>query len=235
MRMWVHRLSIGASGAPKGAIDYSGVQDDLLEVARAIRLEPPELDGDYSAAETYLRTELFDRRTLRQGWGAPGMDVRRERRFKNSYVIALRRYWRSFPDDILDELRRAEGEPYKLFEALQPLYEEASGRLHIVQRMNEMSVGDIVFVPNVPEPSRTFTVVRVRTPYDFEERDTTAARFAWEVDFSHRRGVDDVRSFRYAQDTLQAQAFGPPYRRAIELVRSREEQFREFVRRHYAG
>lgn len=233
MRMWVHRLSVGASGAPKGAVDYSEVRDDLLEVARAVRLDPPDLDGDYSDAENYLHNELFERRTLQQGWGAPGMDVRRERRFKSSYVIALRRYWRSFPDEVLAELRGVEGEPYKVFEALQPLYEEAAGRLNIVQRMNEMSVGDVVFVPNVPEPSRTFTVVRVRTPYDFDERDPATVRAAWQVDFGHRRGVKDVRSFAYGHDTLQAHAFGPPYRRAIELVRSREEQFSEFVRRCY--
>jgi hypothetical protein len=231
MRMWVHRLSVGEAGTPTAAVDYSDVEADLLEVAREVRKDPLDLDEAYTAAEEYLRAELLERNFLRQGWGAPGMDVRRERQFKKSYVIAMRRYWKSFPAAVLEELRSASGEPYKIFQAIQPLYEEAAGRLRVLQRMNEMSRDDVVFLPNVPEPGNTFTVVRVATPYEFDERDPAAARAIWEIDFGHRRGVKDVRTFPYGKDTLEPGIFGPPYRHAIDPVRSREQQLRDFVHR----
>ncbi len=231
MRMWVHRLSVGASGAPTGAVDYAEVEADLFEVARALRAKPSTLDHDYTAADAYLKAELFERKVLRQGWGAPGMDVRREGRFKSSYIIAMWRYWGSFPPSVVEELRSASGEAYKIFQALQPLYEEATGRLHILQRMNEMSRGDVVFLPNVPEPGSTFSVARISTPYDFDDRDVVAARAVWQLDFGHRRGVSDVRTFSYGRDTLETGAFGPPYRHAIDAVRSREQLFRRFVER----
>lgn len=229
--MWVHRLSAGEAGKPTGTVEYAEVEADLLEVAKALRTSPSSLDRDYTPAGPYLLAELFERNVLRQGWGVPGMDVRRESRFKTSFVVASWRYWGSFPAEVLEELRLASGAPYKIFQALQPLYEQATGRLRIVRRMNEMSKGDLVFLPNVPEPGKTFSVARVATPYDFDDKDPTAARAVWEIDYGHRRGVRDIRTFAYGRDTLEKGAFGSPYLHAIDLIRSREGLFRGFVQR----
>jgi hypothetical protein len=234
--LWVHRLSVDESGSPEGPVKLAEVEDHLFEVAKAVMVGPREQFEDQpKQAREFLRSELFDRGVLRQGWGAPGMNLTRSTDFLKNYVIAMWRYWQSIPLKVRDELREGSSGNYAaLFSVLQPYYREAAGRLTILRRMVEMRHGDIAFLPNVPEHGTTFTVARIADrEYHFEDRRRDGAKAIWEIDFGHRRGVRDVRMFRYGIAALDRGAFGAPYLHAIDAVTARKDELYAFIERQY--
>lgn len=225
------------SGSPEAKVTLAEVQTDLFEVARAVmvgRRYEFTADGQSEQAFAFLKSELFERGVLRQGWGAPGMRADRESQFLTNYVIAAWRYWNAIPVSVRDDLKR-ETNYSRIFSLLEPYYRQARGRLTIISRMIQMRRGDVVFVPNVPHPGATFTVARVYDlQYTFDDRSPPDEPTAfWEVDYGHCRRVRDVQPFRYGAETLPASLFGPPYLHAIDRVSAREDELRSFLNRNY--
>lgn len=224
------------SGSPESAVTLADVENDLAEVAREVVLGP-RFTPDWQANEAFafLTSELFERRVLRQGWGAPGMRADRESLFMKNYVVAMWRYWGAIPERLRDEIKGA-ADYSAIFSLLEPFYRQAAGRLTILLRMLAMRRDDVVFLPNVPRPKETFTVARIDdAQYVFDERRRAQPAGVWENDYGHCRRVRDVRQFEYGSDTLPASIFGPPYLHAIDRVTARERDLREFIDRHYSA
>lgn len=232
--MWVHRLSVDDSGSPRGSIKMAEVKDQLFDVAKEVMVGRREqLRPQTAEARAFLLSELFDRGVLRQGWGAPGMSVQSRDKFLRNHVIAMWRYWEAIPARLSDDVKKADRSD-QLFSLLQPYYEEAAGRLAIIIRMMKMKYGDIVFLPNVPEPGNSFAVARINDRrYQFEDPARGDGTAVWHFDFGHKRTVTDVRRFRYGPETLQRAAFSAPYLHAIDPVGARADEFQAFVGRHY--
>jgi hypothetical protein len=234
--MWVHRLSVDESGSPQASVKLSELEDQLMDVAKAVMLGPRQhLQDEPVEARAFLLSELFDHGILRQGWGAPGMRATHKAQFLKHHVIAMWRYWDAIPISVRDDLKKEGADYSRLFSVLQPYYREAAGRYTIIARMVEMRYDDIVFLPNVPEPGTTFTVARINDRmYTFEEparRDGTAV---WHFDFGHRRDVRDVRTFKYGPKALERGVFGAPFLHAIDPVTgARLEELQTFVSRQY--
>jgi len=218
-------------------VKFSDIEDQLLDVAKAVMIGPrPDLEDQPTKARAFLMSELFDHRVLRQGWGAPGMRATHRGQFLKHHVIAMWRYWNGIPVSVRDELKKEAGGNYsRLFSILQPYYRQAAGRLTIISRMVEMRYGDIVFLPNVPEPGTTFTVARIDDRmYQFEEPARGDRKAVWHFDFGHRRAVRDVRTFKCGGETLERGFFGAPYLHAIDPVSARADELQMFVERYYA-
>ena len=237
LRFWVHRLSSNDGGHPRGSVNAESVERSLLNVAKEVlRAKPEVLDYDAAAEQRFLSSELIDHGRLRQGWGVPGLSLKRETDFLNNFVIAMRKHWNSIPEDILIALRERDvwDDTADLMALFYDSYRRAAGRFTILSRMIQMNRGDIVFIPNVPEHSRSFTVCRIAgASYEFEERSGPAVQ-TWERDFGHLRHVTEVKVFDYGPDTLPTGVFGSPYLHAIDKGSTRVEQFEEFVRRRLA-
>lgn len=234
LKFWVHRLSSNDGGHPKGAVNAGSVERSLLKVAKEVlRAKPEVLDYDAAAEQRFLSSELIDHGRLRQGWGVPGLSLKRESDFLNNFVIAMRRYWNSIPENVLTALRERDAwdDTAELMALFIDSYRRAAGRFTILFRMVQMNRGDVVFVPNVPDQGRSFTACRIAgASYEFEER-TGPATQTWERDFGHLRHVAGVRVFEYGPETLPTGAFGRPYLHAIDKGSARVEQFEEFVKR----
>lgn len=225
---WVHRFSDSAGDEPSGAVELEDIQDNLVEVAHQVLRGAQELlPGDEEGARAFLRTELFEHGRLRQGWGVPGLDVRKEPVFLKNYVIALRKRWNAIPADLLAELH-GKTSLEDLFSLLAKPFREAKGRYKILARMNAMSRHDVVFLPDVPD-DQSFTVARIDDAmYQFEDRSGPATNY-WDRDYGHLRLVRDVKTFPYASKTLPPGVFKAPYVHAIDQVKARKKVFEEFL------
>lgn len=197
------------------------------------RWTTPHRRGGYQSPEEFFFAELFERETLRQGWGVPGLDVTRHRdSFIVEYVFACWKYWRV--DGPLEVACRRTGE--SPMSRLAPHFRRASGRFTILERMNRMNRNDVVFVPRTMREGhhdRGFTVVTIAGDYRFErEREH---EHSWLKDFGHQRPVKWARSYEYSDCTLPASHF-QVYRAAIcEVAPSHEvySHFNAFVERVY--
>jgi hypothetical protein len=233
MQLWVHRLSVSAGGDPAGSIPDRSL--DAHRVLREILKPSLNLVDERAGAREFLLKELFDHGRLRQGWGVPGLDLRKMS-FHDNFVIAMRRYWDSIPEETLNSLKaRPSFDDGELFGILEAAYREAEGRYKILTRMQRMARGDIVFLPNIPEEGIQFSIATISDAgYTFDERNGGPGAKLCEFDFGHRRNVSDVRSFKYSSATLPSSIFGSPYRHAIDRVSEKHEPtFTAFVSAHY--
>jgi hypothetical protein len=231
MQTWVHRLSTSKGGEPAGALPER--EFEMFRALREIkRPAPPALPDGEEGALAFLISELVDHGRLRQGWGAPGLDLTKLT-FHDNFVIAMRKYWNSIPESTIEELRaRDVWDDGELIGLLDVCYREAEGRYKILRRMLQMGRGDIVFVPNLPDQG--FAVARIAGNYTFEDRSAVARTSAWAHDFGHCRQVRDVRLFRHGPSTLPTGIFGAPYKNAIDKVSARKAAFEAFLVGHYA-
>lgn len=235
MRMWVFRHAGFEGGSPRGTYDAEAAATWLDPMILRFFNEHQEV-LDYSApvpphpgpAEFFF-AELFERNTLRQGWGVPGLDVRRlHDTFIPNYVVAAWKYWGV--EGPAEAARRHSRNRDRLLSSLDPYFRRASGRYTILCRMNKMSVGGLVFVPKAMSDGghgRGFTVARIAGPYHFEDREGQR-RGTWAKDYGHLRPVKDLRSYEYSGDTLTATHFRS-YRAAISEVASDHVLFRLFA------
>ncbi len=245
MRMWVVRPATGDSGNPDGSYSPEEIRSGLRWVVNEILLGQREpLQGDDEAVHAFLVSELRGHGRLRQGWGVSGIDVtgshwdldlRARSGFLQGYLVAIWKYWGVVTDEdvrrILEGQRQ--GSEHGLLATLHAFLRQAAGRYSILHRMVQMSRGDIVFVPRMPD-DKSFAVARVSSPgYEFENRSTQPA--TWMRDFGHIRRVSDVRVYQYGANTLLAGEFGAPYRHAVDPVSSRQQVFARFLRAHYGG
>lgn len=227
--LWVHRLASSEGGRPTASVKL-GTSDNLLRVRdEIVAATPLVLEDDAEGARAFLAKELAEGR-LRQGWSYPGCDLRKAD-FRDRYVVAMRKYSNAIPESALDRLRNGEHDAVR--EVLLPFYKEAQGRFHVLERMMRMSLGDVVFVPNVPDGGKSFSVARIAGPYEFEDRTKVVATKSWQLDFGHRRAVKDVKVFEYSDSTLTPEMFGAPYLHAIDPVSARRDELEAFLARHH--
>jgi hypothetical protein len=100
-----------------------------------------------------------------------------------------------------------------------------------------MSVGDIIFIPNVSErniDSSSFTVATVESMYDYENRENNPNN--WKNDFGHIIGVNHLKVFDYSNSYLMSAIFGPPFMHAIDPILPHYQSyyvFEKFVSKNY--
>jgi hypothetical protein len=132
---WVHRLSTKDGRDPKGAVDVSSVERSLVRVAKEVlRAKPEILRYDAIDEQRFLVSELIEHGRLRQGWGVPGLSLKRETEFLNNFVIAMRKYWNSIPDNVLSALRALDvwDDTAELMALFSESYRSAAGRFIIL-------------------------------------------------------------------------------------------------------
>jgi len=140
--MWVFRLSVGKGGNPIGeVVDWCiANRNKIREYRRKVTPLYGELDeGGYEEDEDFLSTlkqELFEHGRLRQGWGYEyegmklDLDQPRDEWVEN-YLNLNWRLWGEEPD-----------------------CENVTGRWNILMRMTNMEIGDVVFIPRIPDESK---------------------------------------------------------------------------------
>jgi hypothetical protein len=170
--------------------------------------------GQYRTDEEFFFAELFERDTLRQGWGVPGLSITQDRdhSYILQYVFASWRYWNH---DVLQDL-----DTHCRF---------ASGRYNILQQMNRMNRDDVVLVPRTMrdgDHDRGFTVVSLTGDYRFEDRAGQPDR-SWLKDYGHYRMIADAWSYEYSESIIPATDF-QIYRTAIGHVASDHASYGRF-------
>jgi hypothetical protein len=194
-RMWVFRITRGYDGGnPEGTCPLGLDSDIILKKIATIIPTPLEYNGD---EVNFILNELFENHRLRQGWGIPGLDLRLEENiWLENYIIGSRKYW-----------------------SKDSTCNEAMGRKKILNHILDMSLGDIIFLPNVSENTidlRCFTVATVISLYDFEDRSNNPN--TWKKDFGHIIGVNYLKTFPYSNNSLMRDIFGPPFMHAIDPI-----------------
>jgi hypothetical protein len=238
MAIWVHRLSRGSSGGQPKSPCKEPIDLEKIEATISSTRQTRLTYGTHQV-RNFLMSELFAHGRLRQGWGVPGLDLRQpEGLWVENYLIAAWKYW--------DE---------------RPTPNEALGRKRILDHLTQMSVDDVVFVPNcganalmakhydrfenqavtdderllpAQEDEQHFTVVTINEPYAFEDR--TDQPDTWKKDFGHLLGIRNAKAFAYSGSGLSRATFSAPYMHAVDPVReqhARHEAMKSFLSRRY--
>jgi hypothetical protein len=211
--MWVFRVTRGwGGGTPEGVCPIGLDSDIILKKIAGIIPTPLKYDGD---EVNFILNELFKYHRLRQGWGVPGLDLRlADSIWIENYIIGARQYWNE-----------------------DATCNEAIGRKKILNHMLDMSIGDIIFIPNVSENtlnSGFFTVATVESLYYFENRNNNPN--TWKKDFGHIIGINYLKTFNYSNNYLKRAIFGPPFMHAIDPILPHYQScdiFKNFVSMSY--
>jgi len=195
MQMWVFRVTRGWGGGNPERVCPIGIDSDII-LKKIVAIIPTILT--YNGDEVnFILNELFKYHRLRQGWGIPDLDLRLEDSiWIENYIIGARQYWNE-----------------------HSTCNEAMGRKIILNHMLDMSIGDIIFIPNVSENTLdpgSFTVAAVDSLYDFENRINNPN--TWKKDFGHIIGVNHPKIFNYSNNYLKRAIFGPPFMHAIDPI-----------------
>lgn len=207
MNMWVFRITKGFKGGePKGRdfpIDWKTVEDEI-NGSKLTRI-------DYNGDVNWINEELYHGR-LRQGWGVPGLDLRRsDQEWVENFLIACGKYWG-------EEIGDSDST-------------DAMGRKNILNHMLNMNIGDIVFVPKTPN-DKTFIVATVNKKYYFDNTPYPATDF--HTAFRHIIEVENLKI--YPNTALQAGIFGAPFMHAIDPISPNYQVygiFKRFVNSQY--
>ena len=166
----------------------------------------------------YLHKELWQCGKLRQGWGLDGLDLRLfesdEKQWIENYIIGAKKNWG--------------------VEITQDYCHVAMGRYNILKNMIEAKQGDLIFIPKHSfenhHDHNHFTVCELVGNYYFDLNSNYC-------DFGHVVSVKNLKTFRYAEDTLLGKDF-KGYRKALGHIQKGHElydseRFREFLLRNY--
>lgn len=239
--VWVFRRPGPDSGKPMSPISEDQIRDILPNIIRELGNGQQELiryakvAGQYSTCEQFVFMELFERNMLRQGWGVPGLDLRRDRltTWVPNFVVAGWKYWGDGRlTELAKEARSSSIDPRRKIDvyakALTPLCSEANGRFGVLFNMVRMEKGHVVFIPRTDghgDHWRSFSVATVSKSYCFEDM---ANQPNWLKNFGHKLEVGKIKSYRYSEDALLAIDFRP-YQRAVNMVTSEHDLFRKFI------
>lgn len=219
-KMWVFRLSVTESGDPKRdicrnvnpqrildalSLEKEALDDDENEVVDDNELEEDEYDEedeDDQKKFLFLKTELFDHGRLRQGWGYEDKD----RNLNLNLPVKPNNIW---VENFIILNNMPMGEKSDEENSLK----SACGRWNILRRMTKMEIGDIVFIPRIPEPDK-FTVATVNEKYSYQPV---------EEDYSHVIGVKNIKPYSYGE-YFPPKKFNP-YRTAISQIKEHHEAF----------
>ncbi len=112
------------------------------------RIRKTPIPYDHLRIKRFQLEELFEHGRLHQGWGIPKLDLRQsDQEWIRNYILGAWQFWTG---------------------TAVTTEREAAGRKHILDRMKDMAVGDIVFVPNVTRRDfdrAYFAVAAVKAPY----------------------------------------------------------------------
>jgi len=211
--MWVFRVTRGWGGGTPDGVCPIGLDSDII-LSKIASITPTPLS--YGDEVDFILNELFKYHRLRQGWGIPGLDLRlADNVWAENYIIGAWQYWS-------EHVTCSEG----------------IGRKNILNHMLDMSLGDIIFIPNVSDKiidSQFFTVATVDSLYDFEDRGNNP-KDTWEKDFGHIIGVNNLKVFDYSNKHLIRAIFGAPFMHAIDPILSHYKSydlFKTFVSNNY--
>lgn len=204
-RLWVFRLSTGDSGEPA---NYCPVGVDEQEIKRYRQEVSPIDDDSYLALDIDVLIDEFKRGKLRQGWGMSfeGMNLNLDQPLERWVKRFIKLYWRIWGEKVNCPI--------------------AMGRYNILKRMTDMEVGDIIFVPRIPEENK-FTVATVKKKYYFQ-------RLNGFIGYRHVIEVKKIKEFSYGSRILP-KSFNP-YRRAVGEIKEEHQNFRafkNFIEKHY--
>lgn len=239
--IWVFRLSVGKGGNPKSATcptdvdllslseykrnvlplyeepsegveveEYEEevyVEDDELEEIIEID-DDEEYDDDDAMKFSTLKEELFEYGRLRQGWGYEfeGMNLDLNQPQKNWIENYRKLNW------------RLRGEETNC--------ENATGRWNILMRMTNMEIGDVIFVPRIPDKNK-FTVATIEKKYFFQPMEEYFGH-------AHVLGVENVKEYSYENHFLPKEF--NPYRNAVSQVGDHHKIYNtleDFLEKHY--
>lgn len=216
--MWVFRLSLRPSGKPATVCPAYMNQQDIKKEIKRYRREVPPIDHN-SYPELKMNTlinELFKYRRLRQGWGMKldnmDLDLRKENP-ENSDLPSEewiknfeKLHWRIWKTKVNCRI--------------------AMGRWNILKLMKDMRIGDIIFIPRIPDDGK-FTVATVKKEYYFQK----LGKF---IGFGHVIEVKKIKEFNY-KGHFPPKIFNP-YRKAICEIGEDHQNFKtlsNFINKYY--
>ncbi len=209
--MWVFRLSLGYGGEPVNECPTFINRQDVKQDIEIYKKEVSSIDVDsYPDLDMeVLKHELFRRGKLRQGWGMEldkiNLDLRQpiEDWIKNFIKL----YWKIWDEEVDCPI--------------------AMGRWNILKLMKDMKIGDIVFIPKIPDDSK-FTVATVKKEYYFQKIDGF-------IGHGHVVEVKKIKDFSY-QNHFQPIIFNP-YRKAVGEAKKHHQNYKkldEFINKYYS-
>ncbi len=212
--LWVFRLSVGEGGNPKSVIcprvDVKSINEyrrDVLPLEEDEK-DVEEIEVTYDEIFSFLKSELFEHGRLRQGWGFEfegiNLDLNQSGNIWIENYMKLR--WRLWGEKISTQ--------------------NACGRWNILERMKEMEIGDIVFIPRIRDESK-FTVATVEQKYFFQPMENY---------FGHANviRVKNIKEYSY-EEHFPAKTFNP-YRTAISQIKNKHKNYNsvsDFLKEYY--
>lgn len=208
--IWVFRY-LGKSGNPERDacphVDLRSVNEYRRKVV------PKKRDEEIAEYEKdvfpILKNELFDHGRLRQWWGYESEKMDLDLKQKGNIWIEnyMKLVWR--------------------LEGIKIPIGKACGRWHILNRMTEMKIEDIIFIPRIPVESK-FTVATVdKKKYFFKQMKEYSG-------YGHGIAVKNIEKYSYNKD-FPPKTFNP-YRTAISEIKEHHENFdiiNDFVENNY--
>lgn len=197
-RYWAFRLSLGNGGEPVNVCPVDVNQQDIMKYRTKVPPVDDEIDDIPCLEMDDLLNELKNGR-LRQGWGMDfeemSLDLgQKQKTWVENYIKLGWRLW---------------GEKIDC--------EDAMGRYNILKKMTSIKIGDIIFVPRIPDESK-FTIATVKKEYDFQQ-------FNGFIGFGHLIQVEKIKNFDYG-NRIQPKIFNP-YRRAVGEIKEGHINFRK--------
>ncbi|KAB2943751.1 MAG: hypothetical protein OIN84_10500 [Candidatus Methanoperedens sp.] len=207
MRLWVFRLSLGNSGEPSNECPVDLDRDDIKRYRHETS---PIKFSDYPDLDlAILNNELFEKGKLRQGWGTSF----------NRINLDLNHPQKKWLENYIKLAWKVQGEKVDC--------EDAMGRYNILKGMKDMKVGNIVFVPRIPDENQ-FTVATVKKEYYFQ-------KITGFIGHGHVIEIKKIKIFNY-YDFIVPKIFNP-YRRAIGEIKENHQNFRTintFIKKYYS-
>lgn len=204
MNMWIFRITKGDSGG-------SPIGKYLPDINIGEGSKRSSID--FNGSVNWIHEELYNHGRLRQGWGAPGLDLRlSDKEWAENFLIACCKYW---------------GEEIAYSDS-----SDAMGRKNILNHMLNMNIGDIIFVPKTPNEKK-FIVATISKKYYFDNTPYPATDF--HTGFRHVIEVEKLKI--YPNSELQPGIFGAPFRPAISPISPNYKAygiFKGFVNSQYS-
>jgi len=209
-RMWAFRLSLGFSGEPVNECPiYLNRQEIKQEIENYKQeVSPIDLDSYPILNMDILKTELSGEGKLRQGWGyeLDGMNLDLRQPLEDWIKNFIKLYKKIWDEDVNCPI--------------------AMGRYNILKLMKDMRIGDIIFIPRIPDDSQ-FTVATVKKEYYFQKLNG----YIWH---GHVIEVGKIKEFDY-KSHFPAIIFNP-YRKAVCEIKGDNQNFiklRNFINKYY--
>ncbi len=209
-RLWAFRLSLGFSGEPVNECPIYLNRQEIKQEIEDYKQEvsPIDLDSYPILDMDILKTELFKKGKLRQGWGYElgDMNLNLRQPLEDWIKNFIKLYNTIWDEDVNCPI--------------------AMGRYNILKLMKDMKIGDIIFIPRIPDDGQ-FTVATVKKEYYFKKLN----RY---IGHGHVIEVRKIKEFYY-KNHFPAIIFNP-YRKAVCKIKGDHQNFiklRNFINKYY--